>query len=178
MPFWGKQPVWQKCPLPCIRLVNTGATQFLPYTCYGANCLQEEYDQCLNTANVAPCVYITVILQSGFGDPQYHFYKVTGKQTTSALITDDYGTELPQTHLTRPLLSKENTMDMRWQGNICVVDAQSICYIYEILSERNKERQRKVTKTVYKLTTEQQEGIMGNLWIEILSTWPFDIIHV
>ena len=57
----------KKYPLACIRSVNTGATQFLPYTsCYGANCLQEEYDQCLNAANVAPCVYHTVILQSGF----------------------------------------------------------------------------------------------------------------
>ena len=58
-------PVWQKCPLPCIRSVNTGATLFLPYTCYGANCLREEYDQCLNTANIAPWVYHTLILQSG-----------------------------------------------------------------------------------------------------------------
>ena len=31
------------------------------------------------------------------GDSQYHFYKVTGKQTTSESITDDYGTEFPQT---------------------------------------------------------------------------------
>ena len=31
------------------------------------------------------------------GGPQYHFYKVTGKQNTSELITDDYGTEFPQT---------------------------------------------------------------------------------
>ena len=31
------------------------------------------------------------------GDPQYHFYKVIGKQATSALISDDYGTEFPQT---------------------------------------------------------------------------------
>ena len=58
--------MWQKCPLPCIRSFNTGATLFLPYTsCYGANCLQEDYDQCLNTANVAPWVYHTVILASG-----------------------------------------------------------------------------------------------------------------
>ena len=58
--------MWQKCPLPCFRAVNTGATLFLPYTsCYGANCLQEWYDQCLNTANVAPWVYHSVIIQSG-----------------------------------------------------------------------------------------------------------------
>ena len=31
------------------------------------------------------------------GDLQYHFYKVKGKQSTSTLITDDCGTELPQT---------------------------------------------------------------------------------
>ena len=30
------------------------------------------------------------------GDPHYHFCSVTGKQTTSALITDDYGTQFPQ----------------------------------------------------------------------------------
>ena len=30
------------------------------------------------------------------GDPHYHFCKVTGKQTTSALITDDYGTQFPK----------------------------------------------------------------------------------
>ena len=30
------------------------------------------------------------------GDPEYHFCKVRGKQTTSALITDDNGTQFPQ----------------------------------------------------------------------------------
>ena len=40
--------------LPRIRSVNRGATLVLPCTsCYGTNCLQEEYDQCLNIANVA-----------------------------------------------------------------------------------------------------------------------------
>ena len=42
------------------------------------------------------------------GDPQFHCYKITGKQNTSALITDDYGTAFPQTliYLTRPFLSE------------------------------------------------------------------------
>ena len=29
-------------------------------------------------------------------DSQYHFYKVTVKQITSALIKDDYGTQFPK----------------------------------------------------------------------------------
>ena len=46
---------------------DTGVTlSRLSPTCCCANCLQEEYDQCFNTANVAPWMYHTVIFQSGF----------------------------------------------------------------------------------------------------------------
>ena len=150
---------------------------FLPFTsCCGANCLQEGYDQCFNTENVAPWVYHTVILASGSalwvlrsepelitelvyevstlaitaeGDPQYHFYKVTGKENISAFnhrwlwhrISPN--TDILQGHF----YVRENIIDMTCRvvtrKYTCVVTAQSIRYTYKIWSERNKERQSK-----------------------------------
>ena len=52
---------------------------------------------------------------------------------------------------------------------MCVVDTQSIRYIHYMKYEVKETRKGrgKGAKTVYKLPTEQQEGIMGNLCIEI-----------
>ena len=52
---------------------------------------------------------------------------------------------------------------------MCVGDTQSIRYIHYMKYEVKETRKGrgKGAKTVYKLPTEQQEGIMGNLCIEI-----------
>ena len=51
------------------------------------------------------------------GDPQHHLYKVMGKQTTPALITDDYGTEFPPKTaiLQDNFYLKENIIDMTYR---------------------------------------------------------------
>ena len=187
--------MWQKCPLPCFRAVNTGATLFLPYTsCYGANCLQEWYDQCLNTANVAPWVYHSVIIQSGSpilspqkwartrggvsitepvkegstvaisaeGDPQYHFYKVTGKQNTSELITDDYGTEFPQTLISyKAILSQRKFYrhDLQsWQENVCSGCPVDMLHIWNMKWMEQRKAEQRGPKLL-KLTTEQEKSL-------------------
>ena len=104
------------------------------------------------------------------GDPQYHFYKVTGKQNTSALITCDYGTEFLQTLISCKATFISDFIDMTYRVDkkihACSGCSVDMLHIWNMKWTEQRKAERRGPK-LYKLTTEQQVDIMGNLWIEI-----------
>ena len=104
---------------------------------------------------------------SAEGDPQYHFYKVIGKQNTSELITDDYGTEFPQTLISyKAILSQRKFYrhDLQsWQENVCSGCPVDMLHIWNIKWMEQRKAEQRGPKLL-KLTTEQQEESLGTSW--------------
>ena len=101
------------------------------------------------------------------GDPQYHFYKVTGKQNTSELITDDYGTEFPQTLISyKAILSQRKFYrhDLQsWQENVCSGCPVEMVHIWNMKWMEQRKAEQRGPK-LFKLTTEQQEESLRTSW--------------